>query len=85
MINIVLSTDDNYAQHAAVAMASILKHTSCPQDMRFFILDSGISEPKQKKLEQTAEAVHATLTFVPYEGHQAGGSLCKRPLKCGGL
>jgi len=74
MINIVLSTDDNYAQHAAVAMASILKHTSCPQDMRFFILDSGISEPKQKKLEQTAEAAHATLTFVPMKAIKLEGA-----------
>ena len=38
-INIVLATDGNYAQHATVAMASVLCNTQLPQRLHFFIID----------------------------------------------
>lgn len=37
-INIILATDKNYAQHAAVAMASALVNCQCPDRLRFLSL-----------------------------------------------
>ena len=52
-INIVLSADDNYAQHVAVVMASIATNTTF-KNIRVFLLSDGISTDKKQKLNITA-------------------------------
>lgn len=63
-VNIVFSSDDNYAQHTAVAMASILLNTSNPAKVRFFIIDDGISEDKKSKIKSTADNLRSTVEFI---------------------
>ena len=52
-INIVLSADDNYAQHVAVVMASIATNTTF-KNIRVFLLSDGIGDDKKQKLNITA-------------------------------
>lgn len=63
-VNIVFSSDDNYAQHTAVAMASILLNTNNPNNIRFFIIDDGISEDKKSKIKSTADNLQSTVEFI---------------------
>lgn len=49
-INICLSSDDNYAQHLGVTIASILKTAKKSDDLHFYILDGGISEKNKHNL-----------------------------------
>lgn len=63
-INIVLAADDNYAQHAAVVMASVLQNTQTPEQMYFYVIDDAIREEKQKKLQATAAQWNSTVRFV---------------------
>ena len=42
-INIVFASDDNYAQHTAVAMASVLLNTKVPQKVCFYLIDDEIN------------------------------------------
>ncbi|MCR4624160.1 MAG: hypothetical protein K5780_06015 [Alphaproteobacteria bacterium] len=49
-IDIVMSSDDAYAQHSAAAMASILLNCDASSRFRFHILDGGISSDKKEKL-----------------------------------
>jgi len=67
-INIVFASDDNYAQHAAVAAASILLNAEHPEKMYFFILEDGISEKKQRKIQQTIESLKGHIVFIPVKG-----------------
>lgn len=54
MINLVLCADEGYAKYGAVVMASAIKHSQCPERLRFFWLIQGVSE-------QTREGLHATV------------------------
>ena len=50
-IDVVFSIDNNYVQHCAVLIASILKNNRSEYRYRFHILDGGISDINKKKLE----------------------------------
>ena len=50
-IHIVFATDDNYAQHCAVTMASILMNSDNTSYFHFHILDGGISAESKQKME----------------------------------
>ncbi len=69
-VNIVFSSDDNYAQHTAVAMASILLNTSNPAKIRFFIIDDGITDDKKSKIKGTAESLQSTVEFITVKNKQ---------------
>lgn len=52
IINVCISSDDNYIKHLAVTVASILKNSKQSDELNFYILDGKISEiNKQKVLE----------------------------------
>lgn len=63
-ISIVFCSDDNFAQHSAVTMRSIVEHCSRPADIDFYYIHDGISEEKQVRLRRTIEGFGATLTFL---------------------
>jgi|GEM_PF-613159 len=47
--NIVLSPDNNYAQHAAVVMASVLENCNTPANVAFYILEDGSLSPENRE------------------------------------
>jgi len=69
-IQVCFSSDDNYAQHLAVAMSSVLHHREGTDKLAFSILDGGIAEDNKKKLLELAQRGGATLRFLPV-GEQA--------------
>ena len=71
-VNIILAADDNYAQHTAVVMASILLSANKTDDICFFVLDDGISEEKKAKIRETAAVLGGELAFVSAEENLAG-------------
>ena len=52
-INIVLASDGNYAQHACVAMTSVLNNTDKPEQIRFFLIDDNIDKNNKKACMQS--------------------------------
>jgi lipopolysaccharide biosynthesis glycosyltransferase len=50
-INIILSSDENYAPHLATAMVSVVANCSRPQDIYFHVLDCGLSELSLDKIK----------------------------------
>lgn len=52
-MNIVCATDDNFAQHCAVTIVSILKNKS-EQDIAIYLLTEGISNENEKILQELA-------------------------------
>ena len=63
-INIVLATDKNYAQHAAVAMVSILCNTTHQSNIQFYIIDDNIDDNNKTKLQNTVQKFNSNIIFV---------------------
>jgi lipopolysaccharide biosynthesis glycosyltransferase len=63
-IYIVLSSDDNYAQHMGIVALSIIKNTSRPERLFFFFLDAGISQENCEKLAQLIEQHGSRYEFI---------------------
>lgn len=61
-INIVFASDDNYAQHIAVVIASIMAKTK--EKICFFVINDNISLEKITKLENTADKFNTTIKFI---------------------
>lgn len=61
-INIVLCSDDNYAQHIAVVMASVMANTKA--QVCFFVINDGISQEKIIKLKKTAVKLNTVIEFI---------------------
>lgn len=62
-INLVFACDSNYAQHATVAMMSILKNTADPTRIVFYLLDDQIDAAVKAKIQESIEQAHAAIHF----------------------
>ena len=67
-INIVFASDDNYAQHIAVVIASIMAKTK--EEVCFFVINDNISSEKIAKLKNTAVKLNTTLEFIAVSEEQ---------------
>lgn len=64
-IAVVLAADDNYAQHGAVACASILWNHKGNLPVHFYFLSDGISAGKQGGIASTVTNLKGIVTFIP--------------------
>ena len=62
-INVVLATDNNYAQHATVAMTSVLLNTSNKKRINFYIITDNISEDNRQRMTKTVEKLDGCIYF----------------------
>nr|WP_026327894.1 glycosyltransferase family 8 protein [Selenomonas bovis] len=69
-INIVFACDSNYAQHATVAMMSILKNTVDPTRIVFYLLDDQIDLSVKRKMRTSIEQAHAAIHFCEVAADQ---------------
>ena len=67
-MNILFSSDDNYARHLGVAIYSLLSHnTSIPQ-IRIYVIDNNISPDNIKKLNQVISSFrNAEMILIPFK------------------
>ncbi len=63
-INVAFAADTNYAQHVAVAMASVMKNVRSGSAVRFFLLSDGIEKALLQRIEETASRFHAELVVI---------------------
>lgn len=63
-ISIVFASDDNYAQHLAVACASILKNAAHPEKICFYILSDNIFPENQNRIVQTVHDLKGGVQFI---------------------
>ena len=69
-INIALAADNNYAQHVAVVMESILENTDEINKVRFFLLSDGITAEKITGLQQTIDGKNAELVVCDLSAYK---------------
>ena len=75
-INICVSSDNNYVQHAGVVIASILANAAAEDSLNFFILDGGISDENKSKILQLKKLKDCHIEFIAidaslFSGYQA--------------
>lgn len=63
-INICFTPSDNYAQHMAVVIASILKNAAFGDDFSFYVLDSGISDSNKNKISELQKIKNFNIKYV---------------------
>jgi len=63
-IHIFFSSDDNYAQHLGVSIASILCNADKNDEFCFYIIDGGISEKNRKKIQNLNKIRSFKLEFL---------------------
>lgn len=60
-MNIVLATDDNYAQHCAVVLASIVSHN---KNVSFYVITDGLSSLNEENLKSVITRDTDSIEFV---------------------
>lgn len=63
-INVCLACDNNYAKYAGVVVASVLANSKDDEDLRFYILDGGISENKKTEILSLKSIKDCKIEFV---------------------
>lgn len=66
-INVCLACDNNYAKYAGVVVASVLANSKDDEDLRFYILDGGISENKKTEILSLKSIKDCKIEFVQIE------------------
>lgn len=66
-MNILFSSDDNYARHLGVAMYSLMIHNQKAKMLNFFVVDNHISEDNLSKLKQVVDGFcNSTINFISF-------------------
>lgn len=66
-INLVLASDDNYAQHAAITLMSAYEKCDKSYCIASYILDGGISEEKKVIINKSLSIYNGTVEFIPVD------------------
>jgi lipopolysaccharide biosynthesis glycosyltransferase len=61
---VCLSADNNYIQHAAVVMASLLSNLDREEQVHFYLLENGLSAENKVKIEQLKTIKHFKLSYI---------------------
>lgn len=72
-ISLVFASDNNYAQHVAVACASVLKNTKHPEQVHFYILNDDISSENCSRIEKTVADLQGQITFFAVDSKLISG------------
>lgn len=74
-MNVIYSSDDNYARHVGVAITSLY---DCNQDMPeldVYLIDDGIRPDNREKLDAIAQRYGRTIRYIPFGPHKEKLSL----------
>lgn len=67
-MNIIFSSDDNYARHLGVAIYSLLSYNTRIQHIRIFVIDNNISSDNVSKLRLLISSFgNVELVFIPFK------------------
>ena len=67
-LNVILSSDDNYARHLGVAVYSLLEHNRDFGKIRIFVVSNGISVENVAKLQTVVGSFgNGVLEFIDFE------------------
>lgn len=67
-MNILFSSDNNYARHLGVAMYSLMAHNQKAEKINFYVIENQITTDNQSKINQLVCGFrNSTISFIPFE------------------
>lgn len=69
-LNVVYSTDDNYAQHTGVSIISLLDNNRHFLNIEIYIIDNNISAENRDKLVSIVDKYNRKLTFIDFSEYE---------------
>ncbi|KAK9048991.1 hypothetical protein SSX86_032042, partial [Deinandra increscens subsp. villosa] len=65
-IHVAMTLDFNYLRGSVAAVHSILKHTSCPENLYLHFIASGSKSPRPGELTRIVKTIFPSLNFTVY-------------------
>lgn len=70
-INVLYSSDDNYAQHMGVSIYSLLENNSDFEKINVFVIDNGIKQENHDKLAQIiSQFSNASIEYIKFDKYK---------------
>ena len=69
-MNIVYSTDDNYARHAGISMTSLFDNNKNIDIIDVYIIDNGITDINRQNLESITHKYGRTIYFIDFKKYK---------------
>lgn len=66
-MNIVYSSDENYIQHLAVSLVSLLENNQQYPEINIYIISNGVSESSKQKLLDITQRYQRNLVWIDFE------------------
>lgn len=70
MMNIIYSSDNNYARHVGISITSLYEHNQMVPELAVYLIDDGISAENHRKLDEVASRYGRKITYVPFGTHK---------------
>lgn len=77
-LNVVVASDDNYVQHLAVTLLSVVDHCREPKRLALYVLDAGISPDNRQRLQALFSERGVQLEIISPEQADVGAIPLKR-------
>lgn len=65
-MNIIYSSDDNYARHVGISITSLYDHNQDTKKLTVFLIDDGISEENHHRLDAIAQKYGRQIQYIPF-------------------
>ncbi len=65
-MNVIYSSDDNYARHVGISITSLYEQNREMDDIQVFLIDDGITAENHRKLANIARKYNRTITYIPF-------------------
>lgn len=65
-MNVIYSSDDNYARHVGISITSLYEENQEAEDLTVFLIDDDISAENHQKLDDIARKYHRDIHYIPF-------------------
>lgn len=65
-LNVVYSSDDNYAQHVGVSLLSLLQNNQHFNNINIFLIENNLSSYNKKKLNSVCKEYNKTIQYINF-------------------
>lgn len=74
-MNVIYSSDDNYARHVGISITSLYDHCRDMADLDVYLIDDGISPENHQRLDLIAQKYGRQIHYIPFGPHKEKLSL----------
>lgn len=69
-MNVIYSSDNNYARHAGISITSLYDHNQDVETINVYLIDDGISEKNHRNLDAIADKYGRRIAYIPFGPHK---------------